>query len=479
MVEDWQYRKYYRPRILIPASDVLENPYPGKLLLCLTGAEVNLIRNMLAYCHRRSTFVVTYDTNGYYCPDNETMDQIEAVVADLEGKLMADCQDLIDAIDAINSTLTGQGETLTDMLAEMSTMAMALECVCNKMPAPSVDDGTREIINAYLLDGTLQPDDPYPLDPGPGIDSDACAIAQLTWHFAYETLTEIVQPAQKKAVAVLLPSAMAIIASWIGTPLVGVPVGVILAVLWDTIEIWVDGRLDDVTTTWFNLKNEIVCAAYEPLADGQPLQASAEAMYEVINDQEDLSPIDKAVFRQLVAPWAQAKMTTAWDNLTTWAVARVDAGYCAICNPLPDTFTFVWPPCPNGSFLNTGICEGGLYCLNASQGEGQEERTLPEGPGGLDYNRLDIECDWKSRFPGGWTVGAIGASYWTGSTWQQIAWESLTNLQPAGTTNTMSATVIVDTPSDAQVRMRLFSNLGDPSPYPLQVERAYFKWYRV
>jgi len=339
MVESWQVKKYYRPRVLIPVSDVLDNPYPGSVLLCLSGAEVNLIRNALDYCHRRSTFVVTYGTDTYVSPDNETWDLIQAVVAELEGKLMADCSDLIDAIDRIDGTLDEHTTEYQAMVDELALLAEALACICSKMPVPSTADGTDQIVAAMISDGTLQTDDPYPLYPGPGEDAEACAIAQLIWSFAWEFLVEIVQPVQKKAVSILLPSAMAVLASWLGTTVIGIPVGIVLVLLWDIIEIWVDGRLEDVANAFYALKEEIVCAAYDPLRNGESLQAASNAMAAVINDQGDLSPIDKLVFRQLTAPWALDRMKTAWDNATAWAVARVSPGYCSsTCGISGDTW---------------------------------------------------------------------------------------------------------------------------------------------
>lgn len=274
---------------------------------------------------------MTYGTAGYYAPDNVQWDQISGIVAELEGKLMAGCDDLIEQIELLVAALSGQSEQVALIADEMPGIKDALACLCSKSSTGADSAALGPIVDEYLGDETLQVDDPYPGNATPGIPSDACAIAQLTYAFMFETLTEIVQPAQKQAIAVLLPAAMAVIASWIGTPLLGIPVGVLLAVLWDVVEIWVDGRLQDVVNSLYSLKDEIVCALYTPLSEAGSLGAASQEAYAVIADQEDLSPIDKAVLKGLCAPWVLDRMALAWTNQTAWATSRVSVGYCEDC----------------------------------------------------------------------------------------------------------------------------------------------------
>jgi hypothetical protein len=351
-VESWQIKRYYPPRVLIGVSDILDPPLPSMTLVCLTGSELLILRNLLDYCHRRSTFVVTYGTDTYVAPDAETWDVLQEIVAELEGKLMAGCEDLLDKFDEIIAALTDQNSILDDIPTALALIETAiasittglgtvndtltdhtdwLSCICDKIQVLADDPGTRAIVDERIDDNSLQTTDPYPSTATPADDEDACAIAQLAWAFMYETLTEIIQPTQEKTVSILLPIALAVIASWVGSPLLGIPVGAVLVLLWDIIEIWVAGSLESVATSIFVNKDELVCAAYKELAKTSNLGAVSSAMGDVINEIEDLSPIDKLVMRGLCSPWNLDLMSRAWTNETSWATARVSAGYCDSC----------------------------------------------------------------------------------------------------------------------------------------------------
>lgn len=92
-------RAYYEGRILIEAARILDSPFDDSLV-CLSGAELELMRNLTAYLHRRSTFVDTYHDGYYVMPDEENWDDVSAVVASLEEKLMG-CAEIEANIQAI------------------------------------------------------------------------------------------------------------------------------------------------------------------------------------------------------------------------------------------------------------------------------------------------------------------------------------------------------------------------------------------
>lgn len=80
-------RNYRQDRILIEASRIL-NPQFDAIQLELTGAQVELLRNATMLFHAQSTFVDEYH-NGYYLDANDAdYDDIRAIVADLEERLM-------------------------------------------------------------------------------------------------------------------------------------------------------------------------------------------------------------------------------------------------------------------------------------------------------------------------------------------------------------------------------------------------------
>lgn len=80
-------RSYDERRILIDSARILDSPFDDSPV-CLSGAELELLRNLTQYLHRQDTFVATYYANHYLTPDVEAWDAIQAVVAGLEEKLM-------------------------------------------------------------------------------------------------------------------------------------------------------------------------------------------------------------------------------------------------------------------------------------------------------------------------------------------------------------------------------------------------------
>lgn len=299
MSEDWRVKEYYRTRVLISTDRVI-NPQLPASIVCLTGAHLEMLRNLTQYLHRRSTFVSEYGEHNYLAPSNEEWDIIQASVADLEEVLMG-CEGIVE---------------------QLAIIADRLACVC-RAGAPSTG-----MVEHFVTEGALQYEDGYGSSTVP-VETDRCATAQLAWSFAWEFLTEIIQPAQDKAVDVLLPAAMVAIAVWVGTPLLGIPTGIVLALLWNVIELWVEGQLANVANGLYSAKEELVCAVYDGL--GTNAAAAAAAAGDVISDLPGWSPIDILVGKLLFAPWVIDRCALAWDNQTSWATNNVEYGYCQMC----------------------------------------------------------------------------------------------------------------------------------------------------
>ncbi|GAH00705.1 unnamed protein product, partial [marine sediment metagenome] len=271
--------------------------------------QLELLRNLTQYLHRRSSFADEYHTDYYLCADNDDWDVIEAIVADLEETLMG-CEEITASLDAI---------------------AAQLSCLCTAARY-AVQDGTysEKIIDSYVESGALVVEDDY--GPGTVVDDDRCALAQLVWWQAWELLTEFLQPVQDKVTDVLLPSIMVLIATMCGTPVAGIPVGVFLAFIWNLVEIWEDGKIQDLQNTFWNHYDELVCAAYRGL-DTSYRSAEAECT-KVITGMEGPSPIDKLVFRALCSPWAFQVAQLALTNETSWAMSVIEEGACDDCNEI-------------------------------------------------------------------------------------------------------------------------------------------------
>lgn len=79
--------KYALNRILIPAARIL-SPEFNAVYVFLTGSHVEILRNLLAYATRETTFVDEYHGEYYLTPDDDDWNNIQAIVADLEEMLM-------------------------------------------------------------------------------------------------------------------------------------------------------------------------------------------------------------------------------------------------------------------------------------------------------------------------------------------------------------------------------------------------------
>ena len=301
MSESWRCKTYYNPRVLIDTERVL-NPAFDDTLICITGAQVEMLRNLTQYLHRRSTFAEGYEDTHYLSPDNADWDTIQSIVADLEDILMG-CPDIVAQLQAIVRAIRG-------------------------ISGPS--STTPAMVETFVDTGELQYKDDYGITTVVG-DAKQCGTAQLAWSFAYEVITEIFQPIQDKASDVMMPIALVAIAAWIGTPVIGIPVGLILATIWATIEAWEESQLVNVVNGLVSAKEELICAVFTGL------QVDSQAAYllaaDIIEELPAWSPIDITLGKLLYSPWVLDRMRLAYENDTTWAQNNVTPGYCDDCLP--------------------------------------------------------------------------------------------------------------------------------------------------
>lgn len=82
-------RKHVAPqsRVLVDAKAFL-NPQFADAVLFLTGGHIELLRNLVQYANRRSTWVSDYYIGYYLSPDDTDWNLIQERVAELEYKLM-------------------------------------------------------------------------------------------------------------------------------------------------------------------------------------------------------------------------------------------------------------------------------------------------------------------------------------------------------------------------------------------------------
>lgn len=78
---------YTYNRVLIEASRVLDTQFSDAVVF-LTGAQIEMLRNVSQYLSRRDTYVTEYKEGYYITPSDEDYDSILQVVADMEETLM-------------------------------------------------------------------------------------------------------------------------------------------------------------------------------------------------------------------------------------------------------------------------------------------------------------------------------------------------------------------------------------------------------
>lgn len=88
MSETERRTQYVLGRILIESSRIL-SPQFGAQGISLSGAQVELLRNVVAYLRRDTTFVDEYHEGYYFRATTSDFDTIQGIVSDLEDKLMA------------------------------------------------------------------------------------------------------------------------------------------------------------------------------------------------------------------------------------------------------------------------------------------------------------------------------------------------------------------------------------------------------
>lgn len=379
MTDEWRRKSFYETRVMVETERVIASLVPDSLV-CLTGGQLEMLRNLTQYLHRRSTFASEYLPNGYLCPSNEEWAEVQLEVAELELVLMG-CPDIVAALNSI---------------------AAQVACLCQKATHEEQwSPATQLMIGKYVNDGALV----YPdVDASQTVEDPVrCATAQLAWQQSWELLTEYIQPTQAKTVDILLPSVMVALAVWVGTPVLGIPVGVLLALLWNVIDVWVEGELASVANQLFSAREELVCAVYEGLTIS--FQAAHDAAASEINSWEGFSTIDKIVMRALFAPWLIKLAGTAWANQTSWATTNVTSGYCLMC-PSEGILGYdvTWPPCENSIFVGCGFCsETELKCAFNLHEEWinhlEQEFYLGNPLLHSECNSINIILDWYSAKP--------------------------------------------------------------------------------
>ena len=265
---------------MVETARVLNSGFDATII-CLTGAELELLRNMTQYLHRRSTFVSEYHENYYLAPDNNEWNELDALVANLEDKLMG-C-DIDGLIDAINN--------------QTSVLDVMRQCVCQINYWQGLQAQALPDLTGYVDEGLVTYKSEVETRGAPSVpptDEAKCELAQAFWYYVYQMYKEEILPfadstADKLTAGIVAASSFALLAGFLG-----IPVFVLSSIVLAVISWAVDGSIEDFINWLLGTKDEIICTLYNNYPD---YDAAAAAVKAFIDGQSELSLLDKALAR--------------------------------------------------------------------------------------------------------------------------------------------------------------------------------------
>ncbi len=330
MAEEWRRKAYYRPRVLISTDDVLNPTFPDTII-CISGAQVEMLRNLTQYLHRRSTFSQDNQDDYYLAPTNDDWDTISSIVADLENVLMG-CD--IESLVAILEVMT---ECICDLSSRVTTT----------VPSPVNDNGgvlAPDLTEETAIAGTGVP----------GTDVLKCELANVIWGFTFQFVTETLLPFANGVVdattaAIAATTLFAVISGGLGLSL-----ALVAALFYAIVQYLVDSATSNLINWMVSNAQESVCALYNGLYYGG-YELAAGNMTTLI-DGSGLPLGDKMMLKlTLTSSWFMRAMQYQIDQLAI-DPADYDDYSCDACLP-PD---YLWPGdnCPDGLLTGNRCREG-------------------------------------------------------------------------------------------------------------------------
>jgi len=123
MSETERRRQYAYNRVLIETARILD-PQFNDAVVFLTGAQIEMLRNVTQYLNRLETYVTEYNPGYYIAPTVADYDDILEIVADLEEALMGN-----------PNTIWGYKERWSDLQAGVSTGGAYTDAIIPAVPA--------------------------------------------------------------------------------------------------------------------------------------------------------------------------------------------------------------------------------------------------------------------------------------------------------------------------------------------------------
>ena len=121
MSEVERRRKYVGTRALIETDRILTPSFADGVLY-FTGAQVELMRNLMQYANEIETYVSEYESGYYMIPDASDWDDLQAIVADLEETLMGNPNTIWGYNDLWVERNLGYGSGTDDLYVSSDTV---------------------------------------------------------------------------------------------------------------------------------------------------------------------------------------------------------------------------------------------------------------------------------------------------------------------------------------------------------------------
>jgi hypothetical protein len=344
MSESWRQKRYYKPRILVSTAETLDSDIPGGLV-CLTGEQINLLRSLLEYAERRSTFVSEYHDGYYLAPSEDEWEDIVDVVARTQENLMA-CTDIETLLEAIR------------------------DCVCTAArnegaPALTPIDGQPDYDNYDSDVEEGEGDPPGELEDWEAWEVYRCKAAQMILDDVYNT----VQNWEEWATLAGSITFAAVETALVGS-LVGIPLAIVMLIVAFFTTNLVDWVWDNVLTWLLNNKQALVCE----IVNSATAAAARTAVHQYIEDEWPYTQ------RYEVLQWAFSKRVVAYAfdaDMPDYATRQssYSASYCDPCvEPEIGSDWWAMPLSPEGNTIEMPHPEGNYWqngCWQYEVADGQ------------------------------------------------------------------------------------------------------------
>lgn len=448
MSESWRRKAYYNKRVLIETARVL-SPQGEDALLCITGAQLEMLCNLTQYLRRRSTYASEYANDYYLAPTEAEWDSILAIVADLEETLMG-CDAITDALEL---------------------MAAQLACICQALQG--------QLANTQPVDPGYT-DQPYydeyvsPVVPDEGDPPSGFATWQ-DWHdyvcvgsqkVVDDAIKAVLEMGTKLTTGILIT--FSVINAALLLTVIAAPVSMIIQVVTTLVAIGVNFAYEDVAAWLADNKELLVCAIFGATSAGAAHSAVQAAIAENWDAGLGIQVVQALFSRQTIS----AIFDGTLRDEDAW-IAGYTSAYCEPCGEFPEGYTFLeqWPPCPADTFTDGGVCWDGRLCFNSSTTGNATQKVIVS----LEtFNRLDWTVKFESHFGSGWTVGYSKLDRWNPNTleWDAIATLTCSTTVDAGQQNVVSDGFDLSTQDGGLYRFTLMGQAAQPQtePYPFEVE---------